>query len=362
MRLMKRALLALVVAVVPVAAFATHIPSGSEKIVYDGPLNPGVSVTGAIGWTDPKDGYDFYCMSVSKGKKVSLAAKRVSGDIKLNIGILNGLAKDGDTVSSLKTVGDTSNSETPDTTFSFTPDFDGVATVWVSTWLGENGGNYSLLMTGGNPQSACGTVTGTPGGGGPTGAIVVTVPLDPILVGMNQTVTVPVNVATNGISEDVSLSVTGLNNDVKTSFDKSTFPSPGNGDATLTLSTGDFTFPGTYFVTVTATSASGNQIGGGTFQFIVDCQPPFILGVNQPKGASVTNGQTASLSVIADGTGPLVYQWYQGYPGVTTTPVANGNGASVTTPAVNGRTQFWVRVSNACGTVDSLPATVTTHP
>src|SRR5581483_12523140 len=102
----------------------------------------------------------------SKGKKVSLAAKRVSGDIKLNIGILNGLAKDGDTVSSLKTVGDTSNSETPDTTFSFTPDFDGVATVWVSTWLGENGGNYSLLMTGGNPQSACGTVTGTPGGGG----------------------------------------------------------------------------------------------------------------------------------------------------------------------------------------------------
>src|SRR5207245_7837214 len=113
-RLMKRFVLALAIATFPVVAFATHVPSGSEKVQYDGPLKPGVNVTGTIGWKNPVDGYDWYCMDVSKGKKISFAAKRTSGDIKLNIGVMKGLAGDGGTKADLTTISNTSNSSTPD--------------------------------------------------------------------------------------------------------------------------------------------------------------------------------------------------------------------------------------------------------
>jgi hypothetical protein len=320
--------------------------------VYDGPLTPGVAVTGSIGWKTPLDGYDWYCFKVTKGSKVSFAAKRTSGDIKLNLGILSGVGGDNAKVGDLKQITDTSNSTTPDVTLEFTPNFDGDATLWVSTWLGEDGGNYSVTMTGGTAGSTCGAVAGPAGP-----QIAVTVPQDTILMNDNATITVPVTVSTvSGFANDVTLSVTGLPDDVITSFDKSQFPKPGNGSANLTITTTAQTFPATYFVSVLA--SGGDQVGGSTFALVVDCSPPVIVGLNQPKNTTVNRGSTTQLSVTADGTGPFVYQWYQGFQGQTSSPVAKGTDSTLTTPAINDTSLFWVRVSNACGSVDSQTATV----
>ena len=355
----KRIVLAMAIATIPVAALATHVPSGSEKVQYDGALKPGVAATGAIGFKDPIDGYDWYCLDVSKGKKVSFAAKRTSGDIKLNIGFLKGLADEGAANSTLPTVSHTSNSTTPDVVFAVTPDFDGPATIWVSTWLGEDGGNYSLLMTGGNARSACSA--SAPSGPAPvTNQISVTVP-DIVLASNSQTQTVPISISTgNGFANDIVLSVSGLPDDVTTKFDRSTIPNPGAGDVNLTITTAPLTLPATYFVTVTATSAAGDQSAGSTFEFIIDCSPPMILGINQPRSTTVNRGSTTQLKVNVEGTGPFFYQWYQGFRGQTSSPIkSGGNSSTLTTPAINDTSQFWVRVSNACGTVASQAATVT---
>lgn len=364
MNILKRVLLAFSLAIFPIVAFATHVPSGSEPVQYDAALRPGVAATGAIGWTDPKDGYDWFCMTVKKGVSISLSAKRTSGNIKLNIGVLKGVtAKANDPVSSLTAVGDTSNSTTPDVVFTFTPAFDGPATVWVSTWLGEDGGNYTLTMTGGDlPPSSCGGAATGPAPGA-SNNIGVGVPTDAVLVSSGSSTTVPISVTTlSGFADDVNLSVAGLPNGVTASFDNGgTFKNPGSGNANLTLSSNGLVPGGTFFVTVIASAANGPDVGASTFTYVVDCTPPFILGINQPKATSVSNGSTAQLTVVADGTGPLNYQWYQGIPGVTTVPVSNGSGPTLTTPSINGSRSFWVRVWNACGSVDSQAANVTTQ-
>jgi hypothetical protein len=81
----------------------------------------------------------------------------------------------------------------------------------------------------------------------------------------------------------------------------------------------------------------------------------------QPQSQTITAGQTVTLSVVAMGTAPLSYQWYQGASGNTATPVGT-NSASYTTPVLNTTTSYWVRVSNSAGTVDSTAATVTVNP
>ena len=50
-----------------------------------------------------------------------------------------------------------------------------------------------------------------------------------------------------------------------------------------------------------------------------------------PQSQTIASGQTATLTVVASGTAPLSYQWYQGPAGVTTTPVGT-NSSSFTTP------------------------------
>src|SRR5438045_195712 len=52
-----------------------------------------------------------------------------------------------------------------------------------------------------------------------------------------------------------------------------------------------------------------------TVPIIVDCQPPFILGVpgHQPASTTVTSGQRATLTVSPNGTGGARYQSYTGH-------------------------------------------------
>jgi formylglycine-generating enzyme len=88
----------------------------------------------------------------------------------------------------------------------------------------------------------------------------------------------------------------------------------------------------------------------------VNAIPPSLT--TQPASTSIDEGSTATLSVVASGTAPLTYQWYQGTVGMTNTPVGT-NSDSFTTPALTESTAYWVRVSNSGGTVDSAEALVT---
>ncbi|HYO79330.1 MAG TPA: M57 family metalloprotease [Thermoanaerobaculia bacterium] len=88
------------------------------------------------------------------------------------------------------------------------------------------------------------------------------------------------------------------------------------------------------------------------------CTPPAIT--RQPTSAAVTRGGSVTLSVAATGTAPLSYQWYIGTSGNTASPILNSNSASYTVTPTN-TTSYWVRVTNACGVVDSATATITVN-
>src|SRR5262249_29147895 len=87
------------------------------------------------------------------------------------------------------------------------------------------------------------------------------------------------------------------------------------------------------------------------------CTPPSIAV--QPAGTTIGAGATAQLSVIAAGTAPLLYQWFAGSSGNTSTPVSPGNTATIpVSPAVT--TSYWVRVTGPCApAADSAAAIVT---
>ncbi len=89
------------------------------------------------------------------------------------------------------------------------------------------------------------------------------------------------------------------------------------------------------------------------------CTPPSIAA--QPQSQNIQSGQTAILSVTATGTAPLSYQWYEGSPGDTATPVGD-DASTFTTPPLSSTASYWVRVTNGCGTSDSAKAAVTLIP
>lgn len=82
---------------------------------------------------------------------------------------------------------------------------------------------------------------------------------------------------------------------------------------------------------------------------------------DQADDATVDSGTAATLSVVATGTSPLSYQWYQGSAGDTSTPVGSDS-PSFTTPTLTEQTSYWVRVTNDLGSADSRTVTVSIAP
>ncbi|HEX6095759.1 MAG TPA: choice-of-anchor L domain-containing protein [Thermoanaerobaculia bacterium] len=117
---------------------------------------------------------------------------------------------------------------------------------------------------------------------------------------------------------------------------------------------GEGSLAGGHVLTIHSKTADAERFA--TILIVVDCQPPQILGIGQPVSQTVNAGSSATFTVQAHGSGPFTYQWYRGHPGMTSSPVTGANGATFVTPAVNGRTPYWVRVTNPCGTYDSLVA------
>ena len=86
------------------------------------------------------------------------------------------------------------------------------------------------------------------------------------------------------------------------------------------------------------------------------CSAPVITA--QPVSQTIQAGQSVNISVAAIGSSPLSYQWYAGTRGDVSRPYPG-----VTSPSIvwspNVTASAWVRVSNSCGSVDSVTVTVT---
>jgi Putative Ig domain/Ig-like domain CHU_C associated len=117
-------------------------------------------------------------------------------------------------------------------------------------------------------------------------------------------------------------------------------------------------------------SNAANTTGANSNTATVTVRLPAAI-TTHPASTTINSGQTASLSVVASGDGPITYQWFRGASGTTTNPVGT-NSASFTTPALSATTDFWVRVTNLANltgansnaaTVTVLqPAAITTAP
>jgi len=78
----------------------------------------------------------------------------------------------------------------------------------------------------------------------------------------------------------------------------------------------------------------------------------------QPAGHIVTNGQSATFSVVAAGTGPLHYQWQMGATKVGSDSATLNIPSAKTTDAGS----YTVMVSNSAGNITSSPATLVVNP
>lgn len=156
----------------------------------------------------------------------------------------------------------------------------------------------------------------------------------------------------------VTLSTPNLPDGMTAVFDHNTIPAPGDGTAKLTVTLGPDIFPATYRG-ISVIGTGDDAVAGAAFTIDVVCDPPVILALNNPRSQTVKRGQTATLSVKAEGPGPFSYQWFSGHAGFTSTPIRGATSSSFTTPAITTFQEFWVRVSDACGSQDSGTASLT---
>lgn len=104
-------------------------------------------------------------------------------------------------------------------------------------------------------------------------------------------------------------------------------------------------------------AACGGGGGGGSAATAPETAQPAPTIATQPQSQTFQAGQTASLSVLASGSGSLAYQWYRG-----SSAIAGATAASYTTAALAAADDgavFSVRVTGAGGTVTSASVTLT---
>jgi hypothetical protein len=137
------------------------------------------------------------------------------------------------------------------------------------------------------------------------------------------------------------------------------FGATGNTASPIAGATGPalIVAPGTttsYWVRVSNSCGSVNS-ATATVTVSGGCTVPVITA--QPQSVTINSGGQTTLMVSATGTG-LTYQYYFGASGNTASPIAGATGpALIVAPGTT--TSYWVRVSNACGSVNSATATVT---
>ena len=162
----------------------------------------------------------------------------------------------------------------------------------------------------------------------------------------------------DGFNSDVALSAFSEPEGLEVSLTPSTIAAPGSGETVLHIAAGANTRPQDYRVLLMIT---GNGLTSfNSVKVSVTCDPPFILGIDQPRNVTINRGASATLEVKPSGSVPVTYQWFAGQSGNTSNPIlSGGTGASFNTGALTSTTNYWVRATNPCGSVDSNTVTVT---
>jgi autotransporter-associated beta strand protein len=80
--------------------------------------------------------------------------------------------------------------------------------------------------------------------------------------------------------------------------------------------------------------------------------------ITQPAPVTISSGTGTTLGATVLGTEPLVYEWFQGPSGNTTTPVGT-NSASFATPAQTVTTSYWVKITNSINPTGTKSSTAT---
>lgn len=83
---------------------------------------------------------------------------------------------------------------------------------------------------------------------------------------------------------------------------------------------------------------------------------------SQPADTVVVSNASATLQVVAVGSGAIAYQWYRGDRGTTSVPITGANAATFVTPPLTESTRYWVRVYTASSSFSSQTATVSVLP
>jgi hypothetical protein len=106
---------------------------------------------------------------------------------------------------------------------------------------------------------------------------------------------------------------------------------------------------------VTVTNSCGSVTRTAARISVAPCTTPPAITI-QPKDWNREDGDFPSFTVIATGSEPLVYDWYEGAPPDTSKPLNIHTPTAFVQQPQNGNVSYWVRVSNGCGYADSVAA------
>lgn len=161
---------------------------------------------------------------------------------------------------------------------------------------------------------------------------------------------------TSGSSTNLSVAATGTSLQYQwfrgASGDTS---APISGATQATFNTGALTASTTFWVRVTNACGAVNSAS-----IVVTVTAACDLSIaTSPSSQTVRSGSSVVLSVVAAGTGPFGYQWFEGVSGDTARPIAGASASSMTISSIRRTTSYWVRVTSSCGVRDSSTATIT---
>jgi beta-lactamase superfamily II metal-dependent hydrolase/predicted extracellular nuclease len=219
---------------------------------------------------------------------------------------------------------------------------------------GDNGTHvFSVTLTTNGPRSVTATDTVT---ASITGTANTTVNAPP-QVATHFGVTAPASV-TNSVAFNVTVTALDASEATVTGYTGTvhfTSSSAGTLPSNYTFTGGD---NGTHVFSVTLTTNGPRSVTAtdtvtasinGTANTTVTCPVPTIA--SQTEKVKISRGATATIGVTTLNVG-VTFQWYEGNTGNTSSPVGT-NAPTFTTPPLQHTTQYWVRLTTACGTVDS---------
>jgi hypothetical protein len=199
---------------------------------------------------------------------------------------------------------------------------------------------------------------GACGGGGGGGGDTVPPPTQPPVTGAPAITGQPANVAvTAGQAASFTVVATGTG-PLTYEWLRNGVAIAGSNAATYTLASTVVADNGAVF-SVNVSNAGG-RVTSNTATLAVS--PAVIAPIITTQPAAQTTavvGSTASFTVVATGTDPA-YQWFRG-----TQPIAGATGPSYTTPVLalaDSGAEFFVRLTNSAGTVESTRSTLTVNP